>query len=187
MTPFVSNDLLQALKAVSLRAGLGIAGLGITGLGVVGLGAGFGALLAVAPAHADPGAFSGYAGRWSGNGTITIANAGTERIRCKGTYKVENGGNTLLQDLRCASDSYRFDLNSEVNSSGGNLSGSWTEASRNINGSISGRISGGQVTALVQTNGYAANFSISTRGSKQSVHITSKGDLREVNISLAKN
>ena len=166
MTTVVSNHVLQALK---------IAGFGT-------------ALLMMAPAaHADPGAFAGYAGRWSGNGTITIANAGTERIRCRGTYTVDGGGNSLHQELRCASDSYRFDLNSEVNASGGNLSGSWSEASRNVNGSISGRVSGGQITALVQTNGYAANFSVSTRGSKQSVHITSKGDLREVTISLAKS
>jgi hypothetical protein len=165
MTTVVSNDVLRVLKAASLGT----------------------ALLAMAPAaHADPGAFSGYAGRWSGNGTITIANAGTERIRCKGTYAVNNSGNTLQIALRCASDSYRFDLNSDVTAYGENLNGSWTEASRNVNGSVSGRVSGGQVTALVQTNGYAANFSISTRGSKQSVHVTSKGDLRDVSISLTK-
>lgn len=154
-------------------------------LRTAGLGA---ALLMIAPAaHADSGAFGGYAGQWTGNGTITIANAGTERIRCKGTYTVNNGGNTLQLALRCASDSYRFDLNSEVTAYGENLSGSWTESSRNVNGSVSGRVSGGQVSALVQTNGYAANFSISTRGSKQSVHVTSKGDLRDVTISLTKN
>ena len=167
MTPVVSNnDVFRVLKAASLGA----------------------ALLAMAPpaAQADPGAFSGYAGRWSGNGTITIANAGTERIRCKGTYIVNNGDNTLNLALRCASDSYRFDLNSEVTAYGQNLNGSWSEASRNVNGSVSGRVSSGQVNALVQTNGYAANFSISTRGSRQSVHVTSKGDLREVSISLTK-
>lgn len=154
-------------------------------LKTAGLGA---ALLMIAPAaYADSGAFNGYAGQWTGNGTITIANAGTERIRCKGTYTVNNSGNTLQLALRCASDSYRFDLNSEVTAYGENLSGSWTESSRNVNGSVSGRVSGGQVSALVQTNGYAANFSISTRGSKQSVHVTSKGDLRDVTISLTKN
>jgi hypothetical protein len=168
MTSFVSNHLLQALKVTSVGAVAGAA------------------LLAMTPAYADPGAFSGYAGRWSGNGTITIANAGTERIRCKGTYVVNNGGNTLQLDLRCASDSYRFDLNSEVTAYGENLNGSWAESSRNVNGSVSGRVSDGQVNALVQTNGYAAKFSISTRGSKQSVHVTSKGDLREVNISLTR-
>jgi hypothetical protein len=165
MTTVVSHHVLRALK-------------------IAGVGA---ALLMIAPAsRADPGAFNGYAGQWTGNGTITIANAGTERIRCKGTYIVNNGGNTLQLALRCASDSYRFDLNSDVTAYGENLNGSWTEASRNVNGSVSGRVSAGQVTALVQTNGYAANFSISTRGSKQSVHVTSKGDLRDVTISLTK-
>jgi hypothetical protein len=172
MTSIVSRDVLQTVKTASVRAGFG-AGL-------------VAAMLATAPmAHAE-GAFSGYAGSWTGNGTITIANAGTERIRCKGTYTVNNGGNTLQLALRCASDSYRFDLNSEVTAYGESLNGSWTESSRNVSGQVSGRVSGGQVSALVQTNGYAANFSISTRGAKQSVHVTSKGDLREVSISLSK-
>ena len=178
MTSIVSRNVLQMMKAASRRTGLDAA----LGAGLVAV------LLAGTPAaHADPGAFSGYAGHWSGNGTITIANAGTERIRCKGTYVVNNSGNTLQLALRCASDSYRFDLNSEVTAYGENLNGAWNEASRNVNGSVSGRISGGQVHALVQTAGYAANFSISTRGSRQSVHVTSKGDLREVNISLTKS
>lgn len=181
MTSIVSKDVLQTLKTArrAVRPGAGL-GAGLVATLVA-------ALLAATPAaHADPGAFSGYAGHWSGNGTITIANAGTERIRCKGTYTVNNGGNTLQLALRCASDSYRFDLNSEVTAYGENLNGSWTESSRNVSGQVSGRVSGGQVAALVQTNGYAANFSISTRGSRQSVHVTSKGDLREVSISLTK-
>ena len=41
--------------------------------------------------------------------------------------------------------------------------------------------------ALVQTNGYAATFNVSTRGNRQSVAISSKGELRAVNISLAKS
>jgi len=145
-------------------------------------------LLPSSTSYAD-GAFADYAGHWSGNGTITIANnngTANERIRCRGQYTTSNGNNVVNINLRCASDSYRFDLASEVRSSGGQLSGSWTESSRGVNGNIEGRVSGGQVTALVQTNGYAATFNISTRGNKQSIAIASKGELRAVNISLSK-
>jgi len=139
--------------------------------------------------YADGGAFADYAGQWSGSGTISIANnngTSNERIRCRGKYTTSSGNNVVNINLRCASDSYRFDLASEVRSSGGQLSGSWTESSRGVNGSVEGRVSSGQVTALVQTNGYAATFNIATRGNKQTIAIASKGELRAVNISLTR-
>lgn len=144
-------------------------------------------LLAPALAQADSAPFANYAGNWSGSGSITIADGGTERIRCRGTYTVDGSGNNLHQVLRCASDSYKFELTSDIAAKGSNITGSWSEASRGVNGSVEGSISNGQVTALVQTNGYAATFNVTTRGNKQSVAISSKGELRAVNISLAKS
>lgn len=144
-------------------------------------------LLAPALAHADSAPFANYAGNWSGNGTITIAEGGTERIRCRGTYSVDGSGNNLHQVLRCASDSYKFELTSDIAAKGKSITGSWSEASRGVNGTVEGSIENGQVTALVQTNGYAASFNVSTRGNRQSVNISSKGELRGVTISLAKS
>lgn len=144
-------------------------------------------LMAPALAYADSAPFANYAGNWSGNGTITIAEGGTERIRCRGSYSVDGSGNNLHQVLRCASDSYKFELTSDIAARGGNITGSWSEASRGVNGTVEGSIANGQVTALVQTNGYAATFNVTTRGNRQSVAISSKGELRAVNISLAKS
>ncbi|NGX95323.1 MAG: hypothetical protein G4V63_08875 [Candidatus Afipia apatlaquensis] len=144
-------------------------------------------LMAPALAHAETAPFANYAGNWSGNGTITIAEGGTERIRCRGTYSVDGSGNNLHQVLRCASDSYKFELTSNILAKGSNITGSWSEASRGVNGTVEGSIANGQVTALVQTNGYAATFNVVTRGNKQSVNISSKGELRGVTISLSRS
>jgi hypothetical protein len=151
-------------------------------------GAAIAAAFVLAPAivHADSAPFANFAGNWSGNGTISIADGGTERIRCRGTYTVDGSGNNLHQVLRCASDSYKFELTSDVAARGSALTGSWSEASRGVNGSVEGSIANGQISALVQTNGYAASFSVITRGNKQSVNISSKGELRGVTISLAR-
>lgn len=154
--------------------------------------AAFGAALALptSASYADSGAFADYAGSWSGSGTITIANNNTtsnERIRCRGNYTVSDASNSLNLSLRCASDSYRFDLTSNVRASGGQLTGSWSEASRGVNGTVDGRVSGGNVTARVETNGYVASFNITTRGARQTVAIASPGDLRAVNISLSRS
>lgn len=147
------------------------------------------ALSSVTASYAD-GAFADYAGGWSGSGTISIANNGgvsSERIRCRGNYTVGDGANTLNLALRCASDSYRFDLTSTVRASGSQLTGSWSESSRGVNGTVDGRVSGGNITARVETNGYVASFNISTKGGHQSVAIASPGDLRGVTIALTRS
>ena len=109
------------------------------------------------------GAFTNYAGSWTGTGSITIAGGndgkgGTERIRCRGTYTVQGSGNSLHQSLRCASDSYRFDLTSDVTANGNNISGRWGEESRGVNGTLQGQISGNDVTAFVETNAFRRNL-----------------------------
>lgn len=132
------------------------------------------------------GAFDDYAGTWSDNGSITIADSGTERIRCRGVFTVDAAGNGLHQNIKCASDSFKFELASNVEAIGSRITGSWSEATRNVNGSLDGTISGSDITALVQTNGYAATFNVSTRGGKQNINIASKGEIRAVTMSLSK-
>ena len=91
-------------------------------------------------------------------GTLRVADGGSEGIDAhRATYTVASGGNNLHQLLRCASDSYRFDLTSDVTSRGGNLTGTWSEASRGINGAVAGRASNGQFNALVTASGFRPN------------------------------
>jgi hypothetical protein len=137
------------------------------------------------PAFAE-GPFAGLDGVWSGNGTVSLSNGGRERIRCRATYAVGAGGSTLQQSLRCASDSYNFDLRSDVRSDGSSLTGSWSESTRNVNGNISGRVRGNQIDALVEAAGFSASITIVTHGSKQSVSIRSQGEFTGAAISLSR-
>ena len=94
----------------------------------------------------------------------------------------------MQQSLRCASDSYKFELSSDVRGSGGNLSGIWSEASRGVNGTLSGRGSNGNFEVLVEANGFAANLYLKVSGNKQTITINSKNtDLRGVNVSLTRS
>ena len=142
-------------------------------------------LLSASASHAE-GPFAGFEGSWSGTGTVALSDGTKERIRCRATYKVGGGGNQLAQTLRCASDSYNFDLSADVASNGDRISGNWSEASRNINGNLQGKAGGGNIEVFVEAAGFAANISLTTRGNKQSVAISSKGDIRGVNISMTK-
>jgi hypothetical protein len=140
-------------------------------------------------AIAAEGPFAGYAGYWSGEGTISVASGANERIRCKATYAVSANDAALNQSLRCASDSYRLDITSDVASQGGTLSGSWSEATRNATGRISGRIDGNGVNAVVAGVGFTAAFTLMTHGKTQSVTIHPEGgtDIRAVSITMHKN
>jgi hypothetical protein len=127
------------------------------------------------PGHAQQGPFTVLSGDWSGGGFIKLASGQRERLRCRANYNVSENGTRLQQSLRCASDSYRFDVNANIVSEGGALSGSWSETTRNASGSVSGRASGGQVRARIEGAGFSANLVLSTRGDRQSVTIEAPG------------
>ena len=148
--------------------------------------AGFGAalMLVASAAHAQSGPFAGFDGAWSGVGTVSLSDGTTEHIRCKADYKVT--GAALKQNLHCASDSYKFDLSSDVTSQGDRISGNWSEASRNIFGNLQGTAGGGQIDVFVEASGFAANLTLTTRGNRQTVSISSKGEIKGVNITMTK-
>ena len=113
-----SSAFAQAIKAAGVSAAL---------------------MISVSAGNAQSGSpFAGFDGAWSGTGTVALSDGTTERIRCKAAYKVNGTGLGLKQTLRCASDSYKFDLTSDVMSNGDRISGNWSEASRNLFGNLQG-------------------------------------------------
>jgi len=144
-------------------------------------------MLSVSAGHAQSRPFAGLDGAWSGSGTISLSDGSSERIRCRANYKVDGTGLSLKQTLRCASDSYKFDLSSEVTSQGERISGNWTEASRNIVGNLQGTAGGGRVDVVVEAPGFTASLLMRTNGNKQTVQISSKGDIRSVTITMVKS
>jgi hypothetical protein len=133
------------------------------------------------------GPFAGMAGVWSGIGTVTLDDGATERIRCRATYAVAAGGNGLQQTLTCASDSYKFNLTSNITAQGSAVSGTWSETSRNINGAIEGRSGGGVVQVVATAPGFSANIAVTTRGNKQSVVIRAESQFKGASISLTRS
>ena len=159
--------------------------------GVRGLILGAAAILAASafstPSQAQSGPFNGLAGVWSGGGTVTLDDGSSERIRCRATYAVGEGGRGLNQTLTCASDSYKFDLRANVVAEGGEISGNWSEMSRNISGTIQGRTANGLIQVTASAAGFSANIAVSTHGNRQSVSIKSEGAFRSATINLARS
>ena len=139
------------------------------------------------PSHAQSGPFAGMAGFWSGAGTDNYDDGSTERIRCRTSYAVSASGTGLNQTLVCASDSYKFDLKTNVLAQQGSLSGTWSESTRGINGGLQGRANNGNFQVVATAAGFTANISLTTHGDKQSVVIKPDSQFKGATITLARH
>jgi hypothetical protein len=128
--------------------------------------------------------FVAMAGTWSGGGVLSTNDGQQEQLRCRASYDVDGAGDQLRLNLTCASASYN--LASEVEYRGGAIRGSWTEASRNASGTLSGRAAGDHVEAAARGDSFSANLSLTTRGGRQTVSIQPQGT-NITSVSLALN
>ncbi len=139
----------------------------------------------VSHAQRAVGPFAGLAGAWNGSGRVEMRSGTSERIRCRARYSVSQAGDVLVQGLRCASDSYKVDVNSTSQSDRGSLSGTWTELTRNVSGTLSGRASGGSIQGEVTALGFSASLTVNTICDTQSVTIIPEGnEVRSVVVTM---
>jgi hypothetical protein len=145
------------------------------------------AMLSASGAAAADGPFSGMSGNWSGPGTISLSSGSKERIRCRANYNAETSGVTLEASIRCASDSYKFELQVSASYANGAVTGYWSEASRGVAGTLSGTASSGRIQANATGPYLSAKMLLTTRGNSQSISIQSPGtEIANVSISLNK-
>jgi hypothetical protein len=130
--------------------------------------------------------FTAMSGSWSGSGTITTSDGNKERIRSRAKYDVDSGGSTLDLTLRCASDSYNFELQSNVAHRNGAVSGNWSENTRHVGGNIEGSASGNAISVRV-SGVISATLGMNTNGNQQSISIQAPGtELQSVAISMSR-
>ncbi len=145
------------------------------------------AFLPTAPAvfAQGPSPFANLHGNWTGNGTITLSSGATERIRCRAKYVVENADRNMQQELRCASDSYKFEVSSNIDYNAGSVYGTWAEITRNVSGAVNGTAAGNHIEARVAGGPFSALLSLTTTGNAQAVMIRPTGtDVTVVSINL---
>jgi hypothetical protein len=133
----------------------------------------------------EGGAFSRFAGDWSGEGAVKTS-AGNERLRCKAHYDVTSDGTALDQTLFCASASYKLEIRSKVAATGSKFAGKWNEVTRDTIGNISGTITSTGIRGKIDGIGFTADLDISTQVNRQSVTIDPTGatDISQVAITL---
>ena len=128
------------------------------------------------------------AGTWSGGGTLSTSDGMQERLRCRASYDVDGSGSQVSLNLRCASASYNFDLAGNAAYRGGAITGSWSEATRNASGTISGQASGDRIEAAARGDNFSASLSLTTRGDRQTVSIHPQAaNVTAVSLSLSRS
>lgn len=138
------------------------------------------------PVLASSSPFLAMSGSWSGGGTITTSSGNKERIRCRAKYDVDGTGSNLGLMLRCASDSYNFELQSNATHRNGAVSGTWSENTRHVGGSIDGSARGNAIHVRV-SGVISATLGVSTNVNQQSISIQAPGtELQSVAISLSR-
>lgn len=136
--------------------------------------------------EAASGPFAALAGAWSGNGTITMSNGAKERIRCRAEYNVAASGSDVDLTLRCASDSYTFELQSNATYSNGAVTGTWSEKNLRVGGNIEGTGNGASIKVRV-SGPISAALALNTVANQQSISIQAPGtELQNVAISLSR-
>lgn len=142
--------------------------------------------LGAAPARAE-GPFAGFGGRWVGGGTIKLTDGKSEKITCRVTYFVKDGGSGLQQNIRCASTSYKFEVSTTMKASGGSVAGVWQEKVYSAGGSLRGKAGGGRVNVFATGSKFSAAISVKLSGSSQSVVISPRGiEVSSVSMGLKK-
>ena len=145
------------------------------------------ALLAGGVAAQGDAPFDQLAGHWSGVGAIELSNGGREPVKCRATYDVLGQQNNLQFNIRCASDSFKFDLRGSASYSGGAVTGSWSEATRNASGTMTGKATSERLEVVVEGPAFSATLTLVTQGAKQMVSIKShaeQGDVKGAAIAL---
>jgi hypothetical protein len=117
------------------------------------------------------GPFERLTGQWAGSGTIDLSNGTHEPLKCRAAYDVPAERRNLQINIRCASDSYNFNLFSSAVLAGNAVSGTWSESTHGVGGTISGTAAGDHIQVRAESLGFTASLSLVTHGGRQSVLI----------------
>ena len=133
------------------------------------------------------GPFAKFVGSWRGSGQVIGTDGNHERITCRADYVLSQGGAALSQTLVCASDSYRVDISSYIVADGHSVQGHWQEATRRVQGDLTGQITDGNFEGSVSGVGFTAGVQLRTSGRRQQVTISPQGgDVAKADIILSR-
>ncbi len=125
----------------------------------------------VAAAPAERPSLAPFLGWWSGEGRLGFRDGQVETVRCRATYRNDKTPDTVLQAVRCASQSGDVDVRSQLRIEGDRLSGTWEERRYGHAGTITGQAIPDGFRVEVVGAGVRANMAVLIRQGRQIVEI----------------
>lgn len=124
-------------------------------------------------------------GRWSGDGTILMASGTTQKVSCRGTYKVE--GNTIIKKLRCSDASEKVETSILLNVNNNQVTGSFEIVTFALNGNITGIMTQNAFNLNVNGTNFAAGLVIALTSQCTQRYTVSPTGLPVKRISIVLN
>ena len=115
--------------------------------------------------------FKGLPGRWVGEGRIGVKDSKPESVKCRATYFVNDKGDELRQNIRCASAGGKVEVKSNVVANGGKLTGTWNELVYNLGGEMTGEVTERGFRIVVRGGDMRANMDVIVIDDRQIVEI----------------
>ncbi len=141
----------------------------------------------ISAAVEQPTIFVSLSGDWAGDGNVATKAGSNESIRCRAKYTVNDRGDYLQQALRCASDSYKFEISSTMSYSNGGIVGTWADAIANVAGQLTGNVYPDRIKGSVNGSLFSASVAVITDGTRQSVNIEPTGtSIKAITITMKK-
>ncbi len=120
----------------------------------------------------DGSPFVNLPGRWVGEGRLGFKSGDIENIKCRATYFVDNQGQHLRQNIRCASASGKVELKSEIDHvEGDKLTGTWKELLYNLSGELDGSVTKRGFRIKVNGKDLNAHMEIIVKDARQIVEV----------------
>jgi hypothetical protein len=133
------------------------------------------------------GSINDLPGRWSGWGSIALPSGTAEQVKCIATYFLKDGDASLVQNLRCASSSYKIDATATLAHAAGKLTGEWEEKTYAAKGQVIGAMNPEGFELDIKGDNLKATLVVKSTNCKQSVLITPIGmDISKITINLDK-
>jgi hypothetical protein len=131
--------------------------------------------------------FAELPGRWSGWGSVVMSNGSSEQVKCVATYFLQNGGDGVQQNLRCASSNYKIDATASFLLKGTQVTGVWEEKTWSATGDVTGKFNGNAFDLSIRGPHFSAAMAVTTTSCKQSISIAPTGfDISKITIGLGK-
>lgn len=132
--------------------------------------------LTPAAAADAPGPFEKFGGRWVGEGRLGFRASDnsqftTELVKCRVTYQPRDNGNAVHQSIRCAAQGGNIEVQTDVRNTGGTLTGTWKELTRDWAGDVNGTATENALRVRISSDNLSANMNVQLRGNKQIIEI----------------